>query len=584
MRRCIVASPWSARLGSILSAAGLALAFPMAALLVGWALLRRVRDLDAEERLAAAFGVGIAVLAAAQFLVFATGLGQGVAALGVALVAAMAWVTAPSRPALVWDPWLPGLVMLAWLQLLLIEAVLPGFAGGNWYFDWWMHYDAALIFLGELDPDTVWSRGFTIASRNPLFNLADAAPMGFGGGRFWAFQASVATTNGAVVLALYLVVRCLFGRRAAVIGAGLACLNIWLMHLAWFTWSKTLVAFYLLLALHFHLRSLQRDVGDTAGAGRDFAGFWLASVLAFLTHQLAAPYVAALLLHGMVQAWRRGGLGTYLAPRRLGSYAAATLMLLAPWYGWLLAQFGPGPMVRSLPLLTMQETAVTSSALLQAMGMNVLHSIMPVFVDMPRGPIRAAEVYRWLTKVEFNQAIGAITMAQGLGLLVLLWRRLAGRRRAGQGPVWGCAPGAARATAVAVFGLLGAALSLPLHPREDPYGLLPANLFPAILVLLAWTAGLLARHAGRRPLLFIVALAAVEYLALFWSHVAAAGWLDPNDVNSRLKAANGLVFLADLLGRARPLAMAALLAVQLALGGLVARRISMERLPANPAD
>jgi hypothetical protein len=584
LRRSIVALLWSARLGSVVSAAGIALAFPMAVLLVGWALLLRVRDLDAEERLAAALGVGIAVLAGAQFLVFATGLGPVVAALGVALVAVMAWATAPSRPAPVWDPCLPGLVLLAWLQLLLIEAVLPGFAGGNWYFDWWMHYDAALIFLGERDPHTIWSRGFTIASRNPLFNLADAAPMSFGGGQFWAFQASVATTNGAVVLALYLVVRGLFGRRAAFLGAGLACLNIWLMHLAWFTWSKTLVAFYLLLALHFHLRSLRREAGDAAGAGRDFAGFWLAAVLAFLTHQLAAPYVAALLLHGAAHAWRRGRLGAHLAPRRLGSYAVATLMLLAPWYGWLLAQFGPGLMLRSSPLVAMNETAVTPSALLQAMGMNILHSIMPVFIDMPRGPIRMTEVYRWLTKVEFNQAIGAITLAQGLGLLVLLWRHLAGRGQAVRGPGRGCAPDAARATAVAIFGLLGAALSLPLHPQEDPYGLLAANLFPAMLALLAWSAGLLARHAGRRLLLFVVALATIEYLGLFWSHVATASWLDANDVNSVLKATNGLVFLADLLGRARPLAMVALLAVQLALGVLVARRISMERLPAKPAD
>lgn len=581
---------------SVLSAAVIALAFPLAVLLVGGGLLSRVRDLDAEERLAAALGVGIAVLAGAQFLAFAAGLGHGTVALGVALVVAAAWATAPSRPVARWDPWLPSLMLLAWLQLLLIEAVLPGFAGGNWYFDWWMHYDAALIFLGERDPHTVWSQGFTIASRNPLFNLADAAPMGFGGGRFWAFQAAVATTNAAVVLALYLVIRGLFGRRAAFLGAGLACLNIWLMHLAWFPWSKALVAFYLLLALHFHLRSLRREAVDAAGAGQDFGRFWLASVLAFLTHQLAAPYVAALLLHGMAHAWRRGSLGAYLAPRRLGGYAVATLVLLAPWYGWLVAQFGPGLMLRSSPLLAMNETAVTPAGLLQAMAMNVLHSIAPVYIDMPRGPIRAAEVYRWLTKVEFNQAIGAITLAQGLGLLVLLWRHLAGRVRAGRdpggnpgcGPGWdprrGGGPGAACAAAVAAFGLLGAALSLPLHPREDPYGLLPANLFPAMLVLLAWSAGLIAQRAGRRLVLAVAILATLEYLALFWSHVAAVAWLDPNDVNSGLKVENGLVFLADLLGAARPLAMLALLAVQLAVAALVARRISMERLPPDPAS
>jgi hypothetical protein len=253
-------------------------------------------------------------------------------------------------------------------------------------------------------------------------------------------------------------------------------------------------------------------------------------------------------------------------------------VLLAPWYGWLLAQFGPGAMLRSSPLLAMNEAAVTPVGLLRAMGMNLLHSVMPIFIDMPRGPIWAAELLRWLTKIEFNQMVGALTAAQGLALLVVLWQRVAGQRPVA-GPLQGGTPDAACATAVAAFGILGAALSLPLHPREDPYGLLPANLFPAVLVLLAWSAGLIARFAGRRLLLAVVALAAVEYLALFWSHVAAVGWLDPTGINSRLKAENGLVFLADLLGPARPLAMTALLVVQSALVALLALLISLERLP-----
>ena len=65
--------------GSVVSAAGIALAFPLAVFLVGGGSAARVRDLDAEERLAAALGVGIAVLAGAQFLVFAAGLGHVVA-------------------------------------------------------------------------------------------------------------------------------------------------------------------------------------------------------------------------------------------------------------------------------------------------------------------------------------------------------------------------------------------------------------------------------------------------------------------------------------------------------------------------
>ena len=83
-------------------------------------------------------------------------------------------------------------------------------------------------------------------------------------------------------------------------------------------------------------------------------------------------------------------------------------------------------------------------------------------------------------------------------------------------------------------------------------------------------------------MLAVVLLATIEYLGLFWSHVAAVGWLDPNDINTGLKLQNGLAFLADALGTGRPLAMAALLAVQVALAALVARCISLERLPRDP--
>jgi len=557
---------------AILTAAAIALGTPLAALLVGWGLLRHVRDLDAGERFAAALPLGLAALAGGQFLGFATGLDPAQVALVVVLLAAGTGLMAGARPraTAVTDPWLPALFLLGYLQLLLIEAVLPLFAGGNWYFDWWMHYDAALVFLGQRDPMVGWSRDLSIASRNPLFNLAAAVPLAFGGGEFWAWQAAAAAVSAAVLPAFHLVLRGLFGARIAFLGAGLACLNIWLMHLVWFTWSKALVAAFLLLALHFHLRALRRPAGDLAGEGRDFAAFWLASVLAFLTHQLAAPYVAALLAHGLFRAWRRGALRAYLAPGRLAGYAVATLALLLPWYGWLLAHVGPERMLASSPLVAMNAEPVTAGALLRAMMVNLLHSILPVFIDLPRGPIQAADLQRWLTRIVFNHAIAAVTAAQAFGLLVLLRRRLTVR---GLGPPRGPAPGAAAATALACFALAGAALSLPLHPREDPYGLLAANLFPAMLAGLIWIAGLLGRFAGRRLLVLVVALAAAEYLVLFWTYLPAVPWLDTIAANTDLKAENRLVFLADLLGPARPLAMGALAAVQAALCALLALRM-----------
>src|ERR1700722_2335318 len=53
-----------------------ALAFPLATFVFGWAILPRSPRLDREERFAAAWGVGIGVLAASQFVAFVTAADQ----------------------------------------------------------------------------------------------------------------------------------------------------------------------------------------------------------------------------------------------------------------------------------------------------------------------------------------------------------------------------------------------------------------------------------------------------------------------------------------------------------------------------
>lgn len=555
----------------ILTAAGLAVAFPLAALGLGLALLRRVGALDATERLAAGFALGLALLAAARFLAVATGLADGVVLAAAGLGAlALGLAPAAARPAGAPDPGLAPLLLLGYLQLLLIQAALPLYAGGNWYFDWWLHYATALAFLGDgaaADPAI-------LAARNPLFNLAMAAPMALAGPGFWLFQAAAAAPGAALLLAFHLLLRDLFGAGIARLGLGLASLNIWLMHLIWFPWSKALVAAFLLLALHWHLRWLRRAPADRAGRRADIGGVWLMSCLAFLTHQLAAPYVAALLVHGLAVAWRGGLPGL----SRAAGFAAATLVLLGPWYLWLLATVGLPGVLRASPLAVMQAEAATQGALLHAMAQNALNSLLPTFIDLPHGPLHWLDLQRWLVRISFNQLVGVLTATQLVCLLLLGRQRLLASPSPSPGPSPGPAaapapagPDPACARALACFGLLGALLSLPLHPRIDPYGLLPANLFPAALVLLAGSIGLIAGRGGGGVRRLLVAGSLAEYLLLFWSYLPAIPRLDPIPANAALKADQGLVFLAELTGPARPLVLAALLLVQLALGGLTAQ-------------
>src|SRR5262249_54262484 len=71
---------------------------------------------------------------------------------------------------------LPALCGLAYVHLVAIQALLPVYVGAGWFDDWWMHYDEALIFLGERSIHTTWFKddAFNLASRTPLFNLVSA--------------------------------------------------------------------------------------------------------------------------------------------------------------------------------------------------------------------------------------------------------------------------------------------------------------------------------------------------------------------------------------------------------------------------
>src|SRR5262249_5161221 len=151
-------------------------------------------------------------------------------------------------------------------------------------FDWWMHYGESLVFLGKLPVDTVWVEKYTVASRTPLYNLVLASVMSVAGEEFWVYQWASVLTNAVVALPAMLVARDLFGPRAGRLALVLAPLNVWVLHEAWFTWSKMLTCYYLLLGLYFYLRWL-RD-----GGRGPFAGFWAATLLGFMTHQVGAVY------------------------------------------------------------------------------------------------------------------------------------------------------------------------------------------------------------------------------------------------------------------------------------------------------
>lgn len=560
--------------------AAVAVGFPLGVLALGWAVLRPC-SLDAEERFAAAWGAGFAVLALLAFLAFLLGANQAAFILvGSGLVVGLALARGRRRPGegMTADAWrLAALCALGYAALVGTQALLPTYEGGHWYGDWWMHYDAALVFRGQ-HPST-WTWGpYNLTSRNPLFNLAAAALLAVAGDAFWVYQLGATLLSVVVVCGLYLVLRDFWGVRVGRLGMVLAGLNLWLVHHAWFTWPKMLAAYYLLLGLHGYVQWLRRRPTQPAAAARSLALAWGAGLLAFLTHQVALLYLAALAVHGALLAWRQRAYR--LRRREVLVLALLAGLLLAPWYGYVLGRFGVGTALTSTPAT--QDTAGTlpgPGVVLQRLTLNTVRSLVPtVLVSVLAGGEHAAVgLFPALEETYFCHIPGALTASLTLFLLLALAR-----------PPRPCRLPGTEGLAFAAFGVLGAVGALAVTPVWGRNGCAHASCFPSVLLLLVAAWGLLCQ-AGR-PVRLAVGLGMLaEFVLLFWGHVLRVpatrptgepGW---SDMNWILKDTHHLVFLNDLLGSATPVAMGFVAAAQLALAVLLLRGLGRSAASASPS-
>src|SRR6185436_10632119 len=112
-----------------------------------------------------------------------------------------------------------------------------------------------------------------------------------------------------------------------------------MLHIAWFTWPKMLASYFILMGFYAYLRFVRLHRESPDAAGRWFLAFWAWSLLGCLTHQVAAVYIAAILLHaayraGQKRCWPFSGRTVALAVVLFG-------IILVPWYGWVWVTFGP---------------------------------------------------------------------------------------------------------------------------------------------------------------------------------------------------------------------------------------------------
>jgi hypothetical protein len=530
---------------------GVAVAFPLLSWAFGAAVLRRFTRLDAEERFAGSFGVGFAAQALCAFAAFVLhapqplfNLAAAAVMLGAALLCRLA---APPRPAGERFPWpMAAVFALGYLHLVCVQALLPAYRGSYWYFDWWMHYDEALLFLGGEPVNTVWANGYTVASRTPLFNLTAAFVMAAAGPGFETYQLASALPSICFPLAVFVLLRDLCGRRAAWLALLLAPLNLWLLHNAWFTWPKMLVAYYATLGLHFYLQSLRCRRADPGRAAGYFFCSGASLLLGFMTHQSVLVYALPLALHAAVTALRERALRP--RPRELLAGALLAAAVAGPWYAWLYGTLGGDKITGSTPV-TLGDSSARFNPLAVAswMGFNLGVSVVPIgfgegFVrEIPDGEGPPAGclgevsyaggrwcvhwrpdpvgLHRGLMQLYFSLFTGAVTVSLSVFLIVVgarrLWRRIF--RRADEPPAKPAAGGPPVWSAVWLFvigGTLGAAF---LHPGKISWGIAHSAAFVSTVVLTALAWGVLAR-AGRGAALLVCAGMVLEFVLMFWSY------------------------------------------------------------------
>jgi hypothetical protein len=557
-----------------------AIGLPALAFAFGWSLLRSQRGVDAEERFAAGAALGVAVLGGSQ--VVALSLHWHPASIGWGVTGAMALATLlllrrQPAPGVRWRDarTLAGVWTLGYFHLLAIQTMLPLYVGGDWFADWQMHYHFAQVFAGVKADDYAYLGQYTLASRTPLFNATAGLALSLTGDHFWSYQLAASWLNWLVPLPLYLLLRDRYGSRAARLAMLLAPLNVWLLHMAWFVWTKLLAAYFLLLGLHFYLRFLRCRDADPTLAWRMLVAWWLCGLLAFLTHPVSVVYVTALSLHAVAVLWPRRRL--WLRPAHVAALVAVAVVLAGGWYGWLFWRFGMVSTTRSSPTAMMARGPL---AWIDSLRINGWTSLVPDELgyglrDEPplweQGAPRAVRLYRGITSVYFSTLTGALTLSLSAYLLYRavsrVWAWLA---RTGRIAHRGAAAGRGDTVAIWTFSGLSCLGAMLLHPNSSAHGLAHNAYFASTIVWVGLAWGLLAR-AGRGAAALVLAGMLAEFLLLFWSHAWYANReplvLDPFGSNWEFKRADGNVFLSAALG---PLGPVAWVAAAIAQAGLIA--------------
>jgi hypothetical protein len=261
--------------------------------------------------------------------------------------------------------------LLLWTLVLL--SIIRSYSGAQWQVDWLEHFHRSLFFLHRFPPHSPLFGDYELPARPPAMNMLAAFVMAQAGDRFEVFQACFAFLNLLLFLPCCLALPILARpRRPGVLPlVALFAASPVIMENATYTWTKSLPAFFVLLAVALYVKVMR-------GEARYRPHLAFASLaMGLLCHYSAGPYVAFLSLHYLI----------FVFPKRparwreLAWISGVSAGVLATWFAWSIPVYGMRSTVAS-------NTSVASSkqyegSNIEKIGGNLVDSIIPHLVRDP---------------------------------------------------------------------------------------------------------------------------------------------------------------------------------------------------------
>jgi len=287
-----------------------------------------------------------------------------------AILGALSWrdATALFRTFRVRQAALAFAALLAFTFALL--AMIRVYSGAWWSGDWYEHFQRALFFLDRLPANAKINVLYVIPARPPMQNVLAALFLGAVSDRFELFQAIFAFQNVLLLLPCVLLAPSLgFTRRRRILPVlFLLAANPAVMENITYTWTKSLAAFYVIVAIWFYLAGWRKnDPVRTAAA-------FLALAAGTLVHYSAGPYLVFMGLHYAVRFLR----SRPMRWRELGLAAAPAVLVLATWFGWSFHVYGAKTTLSSNTSVTSAESDANQN--LKKIGANLVDTIVPVWM------------------------------------------------------------------------------------------------------------------------------------------------------------------------------------------------------------